>query len=432
MRYAPIDPQLFIENRRRLAAGLPPNAIAVFNSNDVMPTSADGVMPFVQQTDLFYLSGVDQEESTLVIFPGAREEKHREILFLRETSEQIALWEGKKYTREEATAVSGVRTVLWNAEFESVFRNLAYQAERMFLNTNEHPRASAVVETRDARFMKWCRRAFPLHRYERLAPIMHGLRAVKAPIEIDLIRQAVEISGQAFRRLLGFIRPGVWEFEIEAEIWHELLRRRSRGPAFQTIVASGAEACTLHYVKNDQQCREGDLVLIDFGAEYAHYAGDLTRTVPISGRFTPRQRAVYEAVLRVQKAAIQMLRPGNTFEAYHAEVGRAMEAELIGLGLLDAEKVKNQPKNQPLYKRYFPHGTSHHLGLDVHDYGDKYRPFEPGMVLTCEPGIYIREEGIGVRIENDILITDQEPVDLAADVPREADEIEALMHAAQA
>ena len=427
MRYAPIDPQLFIENRRRLAAGLPPNAIAVFNSNDVMPTSADGVMPFVQQTDLFYLSGVDQEESTLVIFPGAREDKHREILFLRETSEQIALWEGKKYTREEATAVSGVRTVLWNAEFESVFRNLACQAEQIFLNTNEHSRASAVVETRDARFVKWCRRAFPLHRYERLAPIMHGLRAVKAPAEIELIRQAVEISGQAFRRLLGFIRPGVWEFEIEAEIWHEFLRRRSRGPAFQTIVASGAGACTLHYVKNDKQCRQGELVLIDFGAEYAHYAGDLTRTVPVGGRFTPRQRAVYDAVLRVQKAAIGMLRPGNTFESYHAEVGRVMEAELIGLGLLDAENVKNPPQDQPLYKRYFPHGTSHHLGLDVHDYGDKFRPFEAGMVLTCEPGIYIREEGIGVRIENDILITEKGPVDLAAGVPREADEIEDLM-----
>jgi len=343
MRYAPIDPQLFIENRRRLAAGLPPNAIAVFNSNDVMPTSADGVMPFVQQTDLFYLSGVDQEESTLVIFPGAREEKHREILFLRETSEQIALWEGKKYTREEATAASEVRTVLWNAEFESVFRNLAYQAERIFLNTNEHSRASAVVETRDARFVKWCRRAFPLHRYERLAPIMHRLRAVKAPVEIELIRQAVEISGQAFRRLLGFIRPEVWEFEIEAEIWHEFLRRRSRGPAFQTIVASGADACTLHYVKNDKQCREGDLVLIDFGAEYANYAGDLTRTVPVNGRFTPRQRAVYEAVLRVQKAAIQMLRPGNTFETYHAEVGRVLEGELIELGLLYAAAVQSQP-----------------------------------------------------------------------------------------
>jgi Xaa-Pro aminopeptidase len=427
MRYAPIDPQLFTENRRRLVERMPPNAIAVFNSNDVMPTSADGVMPFVQQTDLFYLSGVDQEESTLVIFPGAREDKHREILFLRETSEQIALWEGKKYTREEATAVSGVRTVLWNAEFESVFRNLACQAEQIFLNTNEHSRASAVVETRDARFVKWCRRAFPLHRYERLAPIMHGLRAVKAPAEIELIRQAVEISGQAFRRLLGFIRPGVWEFEIEAEIWHEFLRRRSRGPAFQTIVASGAGACTLHYVKNDKQCRQGELVLIDFGAEYAHYAGDLTRTVPVGGRFTPRQRAVYDAVLRVQKAAIGMLRPGNTFESYHAEVGRVMEAELIGLGLLDAENVKNPPQDQPLYKHYFPHGTSHHLGLDVHDYGDKFRPFEAGMVLTCEPGIYIREEGIGVRIENDILITEQGPVDLAAGVPREADEIEDLM-----
>jgi Xaa-Pro aminopeptidase len=392
-----------------------------------MPTSADGVMPFVQQTDLFYFSGIDQEESTLVMFPGAGEEKHREILFLRETSEQTALWEGKKYTQEEAAAASGVKTVYWNAEFESVFKNLALQAERIYLNSNEHPRASVVVETRDARFGKWCREAFPLHRYERLAPVMNQLRAVKSPIEIELIRQAVAITGQAFRRLLGFIRPGVWEFEIEAEIWHEFLRRRSRGPAFQTIAASGAGACTLHYVKNDRQCADGELVLIDFGAEYAHYAGDLTRTVPVNGRFTPRQRAVYEAVLRVQKAAIGMLRPGNTFEAYHAEVGRVMEAELIGLGLLDAEKVKNQPKDQPLYKRYFPHGTSHHLGLDVHDYGDRYRPFEAGMVLTCEPGIYIREEGIGVRIENDILVTDQGPVDLAADVPREADEIEALM-----
>jgi Xaa-Pro aminopeptidase len=432
MRYALIDPQLFIENRRRLVERMPPNAIAVLNSNDVMPTSADGVMPFVQQTDLFYFSGIDQEESTLVLFPGAREEKHREILFLREASEQIALWEGKKYTRDEATAVSGVGTVFWNAEFESIFRNLACQAERIFLNTNEHPRASSVVETRDARFIKWCRRTFPLHRYERLAPIMHELRAVKSPIEIDLIRQAVEISGKAFRRLLGFIRPGVWEFEIEAEIWHEFLRRRSRGPAFQTIVASGADACTLHYVKNDKQCREGELVLIDFGAEYANYAGDLTRTVPVSGRFTPRQRAVYDAVLRVQKAAIGMLRPGNTFESYHAEVGGVMEAELIGLGLLDAEMVTSQPKDQPLYKRFFPHGISHHLGLDVHDYGDKFRPFEAGMVLTCEPGIYIREEGIGVRIENDILITEQGPVDLAADVPREADEIEALMRPSQA
>ena len=427
MRYDPIDPQLFIENRRRLAAQLKPNSIAVFNSSDVMPKSADGVHPFSQQTDLLYLSGIDQEESTLVLFPDAREEKHREVLFLRETSEPIALWEGKKYTKDEAADASGVKTVYWNSQFDSVFRPLVFQAERIYLNSNEHLRAEAVVETRDTRFGKWCREAFPLHRYQRLAPIMHDLRAVKSSIEVELIRQAGEISGRAFRRLLDFIRPGVWEYEIEAEIWHEFLRARSRGPAFQTIVASGADSCTLHYVKNDKQCKDGDLVLIDFGAEYANYAGDLTRTVPVNGRFTPRQRAVYDAVLRVQKAAIQMLRPGNTLEAYTAEVGRWMEAELIGLGLLDAEKVKGQPKDQPLYKKYFPHGTSHHLGLDVHDYGDKFRPFEAGMVFTCEPGIYIREEGIGVRIENDILVTDRDPVDLMADIPREADEIEELM-----
>jgi Xaa-Pro aminopeptidase len=426
MRYPPIDPQLFIENRRTLTGQLKPNSIAVFNSSDVMPKSADGVHPFIQQTDLFYLSGIDQEESILVIFPEAREEKHREILFLRETSDQIALWEGKKYTQEEAAAVSGVKTVYWNAEFDAVFRALVFQAERIYLNSNEHLRAEARVESRDARFGRWCREAFPLHRYKRLAPIMQRLRAVKSPIEVDLIKQAAAITGRTFRRLLGFIRPGVWEFEIEAEIWHEFLRGRSRGPAFQTIVASGADSCTLHYVKNDRQCRDGDLVLIDFGAEYANYAGDLTRTVPVNGRFTSRQRAVYDAVLRVQRSAIQMLRPGNTLEAYTAEVGHLMETELIGLGLLNAEKVKAQPKDQPLYKNTSPTAPPTH-GLDVHDYGDKFRPFEAGMVFTCEPGIYIREEGIGVRIENDILVTDRDPVDLTADIPREADEIESLM-----
>jgi Xaa-Pro aminopeptidase len=431
MRYDPIDPQLFIGNRRRLAAKLQANSIAVLNSNDVMPTSADGVHPFIQQTDLFYLSGIDQEESTLVLFPGAREEKHREVLFLRETSEQIALWEGRKYTKEAAAALSGVKTVYWNAEFDAVFRGLVFQADRIYLNSNEHVRAGAIVETRDARFGKWCRESFPLHRYDRLAPILHNLRAVKSPVEIDRIRRAVDITGQAFRRLLSFIRPGVWEYEIEAEIWHEFLRRRSRGPAFQTIVASGPDTCTLHYVKNDKPCREGDLVLIDFGAEYSNYAGDLTRTVPVGGRFSLRQRAVYEAVLRVQKAAIQMLRPGNTLEAVNEAVGRIVETELIGLSLLDPTAVQAQPKDKPLYKKYFPHGLSHHLGLDVHDYGDRFRPFEAGMVFTCEPGIYIREEGIGVRIENDILITDQGPVDLAADVPREADEIETLMRCPQ-
>ena len=428
MKYLPIAADLFIQNRRRLVERLKPNSIAVFNSNDIMPTSADGTHTFIQQTDLFYLSGIDQEESTLVIFPNAREEKHREILFLRETNEQIALWEGRKYTKEAARAVSGINSVYWNSEFENIFKSLVFQAERIYLNANEHLRADVSVETRDRRFLRWCRDVFPLHRYRRLAPIMQELRAIKAAPEIDLIKKAGDITAKTFRRLLDFIEPGVWEFEIEAEICHEFLRNRSRGPAFQTIVASGADSCTLHYVQNDKQCRDGDLVLIDFGAEYANYAADVTRTLPVNGRFTARQKEVYNAVLRVQKAAVNMLAPGKTLDGYTREVGRVMETELIRLGLLDDAEVKKQSEDSPLYKKYFPHGTSHHLGLDVHDVGDKHRKLEAGMVLTCEPGIYIREEAIGVRIENDILITAEGPVDLTPDIPREAEEIEDLMN----
>ena len=428
MKYLPIDADLFIQNRRRFIEQLKPSSIAVFNSNDIMPTSADGTHSFIQQTDLFYLSGIDQEESTLVICPDAREEKYREILFLKETNEQIALWEGQKYTKDEATAVSGIKTVCWNHEFNLIFRALVVQSERVYLNTNEHLRADDSVETRDRRFLRWCRSAFPLHHYRRTAPIMQNLRTIKSPLEVDLIKTAGNITDQAFRRLLGFIEPGVWEFEIEAEICHEFLRNRSRGPAFETIIASGVDSCTLHYVRNDKQCREGDLVLIDFGAEYANYAADVTRTVPVNGRFSKRQKDVYNAVLKVHKAAIRMLTPGNTLDEYTREVGQVMETELIGLGLLDAGEVKKQSEDKPLYKKYFPHGTSHHLGLDVHDYGDKYRKFEPGMVLTCEPGIYIKDEAIGVRIENNILITAGDPVDLTGTIPREADEIEDLMN----
>jgi Xaa-Pro aminopeptidase len=428
MKYLPIDNDLFIDNRRRLVDLLEPKSIAVFNSNDLMPTNADGNHSFIQQTDLFYLSGIDQEDSRLVICPDAKEEKHREILFLRETNDQIALWEGQKLTKKEAGQVAGIKTVYWNQKFDSIFRQLVFQSDHIYLNTNEHLRAPAEVETRDTRFLQWCRESYPLHSYKRLAPIMHRLRAIKSQTEIDLIQKAGRITGQTFRRLLGFIKPGVWEFEIEAEIFHEFLRSRSKGPAFETIVASGVDSCTLHYIKNDKQCREGDLCLIDFGAEYANYAADVTRTVPISGKYTKRQRAVYNAVLKVQKAAINLLVPGKTLDEYHKEVGSIMETELIGLGLLDPEQVKLQSKEDPLYKNYFPHGTSHHLGLDVHDYGDKYRPFEAGMVFTCEPGIYIRDEAIGIRIENDILITADGPVDLTEDIPREAEEIEDLMN----
>jgi len=305
---------------------------------------------------------------------------------------------------------------------------LVVQSENIYLNTNEHLRAAVTVETRDMRFVRWCRQAFPLHNYERLAPIMNDLRAVKSSLEIELIKEVCDITEKAFRRLLGFIQPGVWEYEVEAEIVHEFMRNRSRGPVFETIVASGIDSCTLHYVRNDKQCNDGDLVLIDFGAEYANFASDVTRTVPVNGKFSKRQKEVYNAVLKIQKAAIKMLKPGNTLEEYQKDVSKLVEAALIRLGVLQKAEVKKQSEDSPLYKKFFPHGTSHHLGLDVHDYGDKYRKFVPGMVLTCEPGIYIRDEAIGVRIENDILITKNEPIDLTETIPREVEEIETLMN----
>ncbi len=428
MKNPKIDRNLFIQNRQRLLKRLRPHSIAIFNSNDVMPTSADGTFPFRQQTDIFYLSGIDQEETLLVICPDAREDKQKEILFIKETNEQIATWEGRKYTKAEVQDISGIPTVHWISEVDTILRPLVVQSENIYLNSNEHLRAAINVETRDMRFFHWCRQHFPLHHYERLAPIMHDLRAVKLPQEIDLIKEACALTEKAFRRVLGFIRPGVWEYEVEAEIVHEFMRNGSRGPAFETIVASGIDSCTLHYIKNDKQCKEGDLVLIDFGVVYANYASDVTRTAPVDGRFSKRQKEVYRAVLKIQKAAIQMLRPGMTLEEYQKEVAKLVEAELIRLGVLKRAEVKKQPKDSPLYKKFFPHGTSHHLGLDVHDYGDKHRKLEPGMVLTCEPGIYIRDEAIGVRIENDILITKKGPVDLTETIPREVEEIEELMN----
>ncbi len=428
MKYHKIDSKLFVRNRQRFFKQLKANSIAVFNSNDFMPTSADGTHPFVQQTDTFYLSGIDQEETVLVICPDAPDEKQKEILFIKETNEQIATWEGQKYTKEQAQDISGIKTIHWTSELYAILRTLVVQSENIYLNTNEHLRAAVAVETRDMRFVRWCRQAFPLHNYERLAPIMHDLRAVKSSLEIELIKEVCGITEKAFRRLLGFIQPGVWEYEVEAEIVHEFMRNRSRGPAFETIVASGIDSCTLHYVRNDKQCNDGDLVLIDFGAQYANFASDVTRTVPVNGKFSKRQKEVYNAVLKIQKAAIKMLKPGNTLEKYQKDVSKLVEAELIRLGVLKKAEVKKQSEDSPLYKKFFPHGTSHHLGLDVHDYGDKYRKFVPGMVLTCEPGIYIRDEAIGVRIENDILITKNEPIDLTETIPREAEEIEELMN----
>ncbi|GAB4328735.1 MAG: aminopeptidase P family protein [Flammeovirgaceae bacterium] len=427
MKYEKIDSQLFIENRQRFIKHLKPNSIAIFHSNDIMPKNADGTFNFVQHTDLFYLSGIDQEESILVIYPDCKDEEHKEMLFLKETNEHIAIWEGAKLTKEQATDISGIQTIYWTQQFEKTLNDLMAEAEYVYLNTNEHLRAVIETETRDARFIKWCMNKYPLHKYERLQPIMHHLRAIKSHIEIALMQKACDITEKGFRRLLSFVKPGVYEYEIEAELYHEFIRNRSKGMAYEPIIASGANACVLHYVENDKMCKAGDLLLLDFGAEYANYASDLTRTIPVNGRYTKRQKEVYNAVLRVQKAAIQMLRVGNTLKEYHEEVGKLMEQELIGLGLLDKQEVKNQDPKKPLYKKYFMHGTSHHLGLNVHDYGNKYRKFEEGMVFTCEPGIYILEEGIGIRIENDLVITNGEPFDLMRNIPREVEEIEELM-----
>ncbi|MEN7546487.1 aminopeptidase P N-terminal domain-containing protein [Rapidithrix thailandica] len=431
MRYTPISGQLFAKNRKKLAAKLKPNAIAIVHSNDNMPISADATHPFVQHSDLYYLTGIDQEESILVMYPDCRDNQVRsfkEILFIKETNKEIAIWEGKKLTKEEAEERSGIRTVIWTSHFKEVLKPLLFEAEHIYLNTNENTRDIITVETRDDRFRKWCMEQFPLHNYQRLAPLMNQLRVVKEPEEVEALKEAISITDKAFRRVLNFVKSGVWEYEIEAEIYHEFIRNRSRRMAYQPIVGSGFNACVLHYIDNENQCKDGDMLLMDFGAEYANYCADLSRTIPVNGRFTERQKAVYNAVLRVQKAAVDLLVPGNNLIDLNREVGKLMESELIGLGLLDTTDVKNQNPAQPLYKKYFMHGTSHHLGIDVHDYGKRYQVFEPGMVLTCEPGIYIREEALGIRLENDILITEEGPVDLMKNIPVEVEEIEELMH----
>ncbi len=427
MKYEKIDRQLFVRNRQRFCTELKANSIAIFNSNDIMPTNADGTMDFRQNNDIFHLSGVDQEESILVIFPDYFHAKHKEILFLKETNEHIAVWEGAKLDKKQAFETSGIKTVYWIDQLESVLKTLMSEAEHVYLNSNEHLRANIEVETRDVRFGKWIRESYPLHSFERAAPIMHKIRAIKDPIEIELIQKACKLTEAAFRRILKTIKPGVMEYEIEADVIHEFIRNRSRGFAYTPIIASGESACVLHYIDNNKPCKDGDVILMDFGAEYANYASDMTRCIPVNGKFTARQKEVYNAVLRVMKAATKMLVPGNFLHEYHQEVGKLMEKELLCLGLISQEDIDNQKPEWPAYKKYFMHGTSHYLGLDVHDVGSWTTPIEAGMVFTCEPGIYIPEENLGIRLENDVLVTNSGPNDLMGSIPLEADEIEALM-----
>ncbi len=429
MKYSPINPALFVSNRARLCQLLKPHSIAIFNANDIMPTNADGTMGFQQNSDLFYLTGIDQEETMLLLFPNNPDPKHREILFIRETSELIAIWEGYKYTKEHAREASGIQTIYWSSQFEQVLTTLVFEAEQVYLNTNEHIRNASEVQTRDAKFIHWFKEKYPLHQLQRVAPLMHQIRVIKHSLEIEQLQEAIRITEAGFRRVLSFTKPGVTEYEIEAELLHEFVRNRSKGFAYQPIIASGANACVLHYIENSRACNDGDLLLLDVAAEYANYNADLTRTIPVNGRFTARQRQVYDAVKRAFEFAKSIMQVGVLWSEYQHEVELFIEAELIGLGLFDKTDVKNQNPDYPMFKRYFMHGTSHHLGLDVHDVWNRYRRFEAGMVFTIEPGIYIREEGLGVRLENNILITETGNTDLMASIPMDADEIESLMNA---
>lgn len=429
MRYAPADSQLFLRNRERLVPLLKRNSIAILHSNDVMPTNADGTMLYKQNSDLYYLSGIDQEESIVVLFPDAPREADREILFVRETNESIAIWEGEKLDKKRAAELSGIANVQWLDAFDATVHGLICQAESIYLNANEHLRAETAVETRDARFTKKTQAAYPLHKYERLAPLMHRLRITKDVEEVKMVQRACDITEAGFRRILGFVQPGVGEWEIEAEYIHEFLRRKSKGFAYSPIIGSGKNACVLHYLENNQICQDGDMLLMDVGAEYGNWNSDMTRTIPVNGKFTDRQRAVYDSVLTVMRKANDILRPGVMPADYQKHVLEFMEKELIQLGLIDVDEAKTQGDDKPLVKKYFMHGTSHHLGLDVHDVCPANEPCAEGMIFTIEPGIYIREENLGVRLENNVLIGKDANIDLMANIPIEADDIEALMAA---
>jgi Xaa-Pro aminopeptidase len=426
MKYNSLNKDIFNKNRALFSQKFEKNSLAIFNSNDIMPTNADGTMPFKQNSDLFWLSGIDQEESVLIIVNN--NSAFEELLFLKETNEHIAIWEGAKLSKLEAQKNSGIQKVYWLDELEHFLKDKISEIDNVYLNKNIHARSSSEVQTRDDRFRNKIKNQFPNKKIKEIAPLMHKLRFIKSNLEVELMQHACNITEKGLRRILPIIKPGIMEYEIEAELMHEFLSNRSTGFAYQPIIGSGSDSCVLHYIENNKKCLDGDVLLMDFGAEYANYASDLTRTVPVNGVFSARQRNVYNAVHRVMKQATNMLRPGTDHKKMQQEVVKIMEGELITLGLFDRHDIKKQDPKNPLFKKYFMHGTSHALGLDGHDVGDTSAPMAEGMVFTCEPGIYIRDEGIGIRLENDILITKGDPNDLMKNIPIEIDEIEELMN----
>ena len=429
MKYQRINSDLYIKNRKNFTSSMESNTLAVFNSNDIFPISADSTMPFEQHRDILHLTGVDQEESILVLFPDSSNPKHKEVLFLKETSELIAIWEGEKLDKKNAFEVSGIKTVYWLQDFPVMFKQMMSEADGIYLNTNEHLRAKIEVETREDRFIKKVKSDYPAHKTYKSAPIMHKIRSVKDPIEIELMQRACNITKAGINRLLKYIKPGVWEHHIEAELVHEFIMNSSKGFAYTPIIASGKNACVLHYIENNKECKDGDVILLDVGAEYANYASDLTRCIPVNGRFTDRQKEVYNAVLHVKKEAEKLLVPGVMMADYHKKVGHLMEEQLVNLKLISLDDIKNQNPDWPAYKKYFMHGTSHFIGLDTHDVGLWNEPIEAGMVFTCEPGIYIPEEGLGIRLEDDLVVQQSgSPFNLMSDIPLEVEEIEDAMN----
>ena len=428
MKHQIIDKKLFSQNRKNFVSKLKENGLAIINSNDEHPRSGDQTYPFKQNPDLFYLSGIDQEQTILLLFPDCPNPIYKEVLFLRQTNQHIAIWEGHKYTIENAREISGIQNIFWVDEFWNILSSIIHYADSIALNTNENDRYANAVPYKDLRFIEDLKAKYPLHHYERAALIFRDLRPIKSEPEIIYTQKACDITEDAFRRVLKFVKPGVQEYEIEAEIIHEFIRQKATGHAYSPIIASGKNACILHYNDNNQTCKDGEVILFDFGAEYANYNADLSRSVPVNGRFSKRQKDVYQSVLYVMKEATKMLLPGTIWNDYHEEVGKIMSSELIKLGLLDKHDVEKQDPKMPAYKKYFMHGTSHHLGIDVHDFASRYEPFAVGNILTCEPGIYIQAEGLGIRLENDILITANGPVDLMRNIPIEAEEIEEIMN----
>ena len=427
MRHLSISSKLFSNNRKKLCGKLPGKAIAVANANDVLPTNADGTLPLQPNSDLFYLSGIEQEESLLVLFPDCSNPKHREILFVRQPSEHLKIWEGYKHSKEDAQKISGIQTVYWIEDFDNIFQLLAAEAEVFYLNDNEHNRAANEVETREQRFNRKVLKDYPLHKIERLAPHLHDLRFSKSAEEIKLIKQAINVTTYGFRKVLRMVKPGVTEYEIEAEWAKEFIKRRSKF-AYTPIIASGANACVLHYLQNDQTCRKGQLLLMDVGACYANYNADLTRTIPVSGKFTRRQKQVYNAVLRVLRQSIENATVGKSLKEWQTDSHDMMTDEMLRLKLITRAQVKKQDPDQPACRKYYMHGLGHSMGLDVHDVSNGQTEFKENSIFTVEPGIYLPEEGFGIRLEDDIQITRNGPVNLMSKIPIEAEEIEDLMN----